>query len=786
MAGRRFFLLRCIRLFTFIALILTTYFYLYRPYPHFIYSNPQTINEGSTQQYKTSSSLKFNFLHNDGYWNFTLHSFIKLKLEADISPDIYSFIQNNVEQLKKVYDPQTNLSEQVKYFRSMAAVAIKINISVKETIILLFTRVLYTKTICIRACDPDRSYIYAQALTSHYHPTSYNITLKNGKTIHFPSILNTSAPEVNKCCLGPEDPRIVIDDDNQVLISFNMIDVDKKRKIWLYDLFKDHQVPLTISDHPIAWMEKNWAPFIRDKKLHFIYSYHPLAVLQCSTDKGTCTLIAKGQKSEEIGSLRGGTQLVRFHNTNYFVSIARTTLSCGKCEGFYRPHFTVLSLVGEQFHLVYVSEPMMLDALPMFSSYFMSQNRNLKEFCDNIIRIMTPGSIIDWQYPDDKLTFTISINDMRSYIVSITGIGKLVQNIISTIDINNAQLLFNSNTDRKLVSHAESMAINYCQTISQTNRLMSDKINMIKQYPKEKIIKSTLDSPTYPQFRVASNTKSESLSLWITSDAVNFGLIGRYLLEYESAHGNQPAGTHLMIDAGGNHGTYGLYSASFNQSVYIFEVLLDYWIVIEELFRLNPKLGERMILYPFGVGNEYRQWKVLPGEGFTRLDFVSSQSSNDTSIIQSYPLDDFVFQPVSVLKIDVEGFEIRMLQGAERIISRLGVGAMLIEIASKRWHWYNMTVDEGISVLEQVTSIGHYSCYVIGRNDGSCPASKIGQLNGIVDTKNISMINLQNGKSEIAPQVFRLSEWRTIMIEMEKNDWSCSFWLESDVKQTVT
>jgi len=58
-----------------------------------------------------------------------------------------------------------------------------------------------------------------------------------------------------------------------------------------------------------------------------------------------------------------------------------------------------------------------------------------------------------------------------------------------------------------------------------------------------------------------------------------------------------------MIDAGGNHGTYGFYAAALNYCVCIFEILLDYWIVIQESTRLNPEFSNRVNLYSFGVGN---------------------------------------------------------------------------------------------------------------------------------------------------------------------------------------
>jgi len=44
------------------------------------------------------------------------------------------------------------------------------------------------------------------------------------------------------------------------------------------------------------------------------------------------------------------------------------------------------------------------------------------------------------------------------------------------------------------------------------------------------------------------------------------------------------------------------------------------------------------------------------------------------------------------------------------------------------------------------------------------------------------MINMQNGKYEVTPQIFRLNQWTTIIVQMEKNNWSCNFWLESGLK----
>ena len=60
--------------------------------------------------------------------------------------------------------------------------------------------------------------------------------------------------------------------------------------------------------------------------------------------------------------------------------------------------------------------------------------------------------------------------------------------------------------------------------------------------------------------------------------------------------------------------------------------------------------------------------------------------------------------------------------------------------------------------------------------------SRISKLDRIIHINYLSMINMQNGKSEVAPQIFRLTEWPTIITHMRDNDWSCNFWLESALK----
>ncbi|CAF3136255.1 unnamed protein product [Rotaria sp. Silwood2] len=351
-----------------------------------------------------------------------------------------------------------------------------------------------------------------------------------------------------------------------------------------------------------------------------------------------------------------------------------------------------------------------------------------------------------------------------------------------------------------MVSNSEASMLNYCELVSDMNGLKYKTSVPYEKNSTTKSYKDVIDSPTYPKFRVASNTDGRTLESWIMSDSVNFGLIGRYLTEYELAHANSVQGTitsSLMMDIGGNHGTYAFYGATLNQSVHVFEILPVYWAVIKETIRINENLGKKITLHQCGIGDKRGVWKVLPQEGLTRLDFLpdamvkehfysnpnelpSVVSKHNFPVVPVYPLDDFVFRKVSLIKIDVEGFEIRVLKGADRAIAVFGVGALLVEIASNRWSWSNITIDEGISVLEHVTLAGNYSSYIIARNEPSCPASKISKVNSLIHVKNVLMMNMKNGRVEPAPEIYKIIEWEPIMKLMKTNDWSCNFWLEKE------
>ena len=215
----------------------------------------------------------------------------------------------------------------------------------------------------------------------------------------------------------------------------------------------------------------------------------------------------------------------------------------------------------------------------------------------------------------------------------------------------------------------------------------------------------------------------------------------------------------------------------FNQTVHVFEILPKYWIVIEESIRMNKQIGERIHVHKCGISDRFGQWNILPDDGTTRLTF--QQNSAQNQIIEAFPLDEFIFQRVSLMKIDVESFEIRALKGAFRAIRLFGVGAILIEIAPSRWLWNNITLYDGITTLEYVTSIGYYSNYIILRHDSACPFANLSTVNEFTPISNLTMLNMTDGHRQITPYVYQFSHWTTIITLMNIHQWNCNFWLEN-------
>ena len=137
----------------------------------------------------------------------------------------------------------------------------------------------------------------------------------------------------------------------------------------------------------------------------------------------------------------------------------------------------------------------------------------------------------------------------------------------------------------------------------------------------------------------------------------------------------------LFIDIGANVGVYSvLLSGEKKANSIAFEPIPDTFRILESNVKLN-NLENFVNLYNCGLGNEKKKVKFV-----SDLD-VSKHVSSDQNIIGEniitvdiLTLNDLNISNPTLIKIDVEGFELEVLKGANKILEAKGLIAIIIEL----------------------------------------------------------------------------------------------------------
>ena len=84
----------------------------------------------------------------------------------------------------------------------------------------------------------------------------------------------------------------------------------------------------------------------------------------------------------------------------------------------------------------------------------------------------------------------------------------------------------------------------------------------------------------------------------------------------------------------------------------------------------------------------------------------NEQGGQNEFIIPAIRLDQIIKEDVLLLKIDVEGYEVRALESAFEALRTHDVGNILIEWAPKRWGSLH-PIQSGTQILEQIYDLGY-------------------------------------------------------------------------------
>lgn len=131
-----------------------------------------------------------------------------------------------------------------------------------------------------------------------------------------------------------------------------------------------------------------------------------------------------------------------------------------------------------------------------------------------------------------------------------------------------------------------------------------------------------------------------------------------------------------IIDLGGNIGTTTLLMSevlSTNYKIFVFEPIYSD-ILLKNI--VDNNLTDKVVIYPYGVGNEIKTLKIKPinlldNTNFGAVSIIKTlEDKEDSYKIDIVPLDYFNFENVSLIKIDVEHMEIEVLEGCLNLIKK--------------------------------------------------------------------------------------------------------------------
>jgi FkbM family methyltransferase len=130
-----------------------------------------------------------------------------------------------------------------------------------------------------------------------------------------------------------------------------------------------------------------------------------------------------------------------------------------------------------------------------------------------------------------------------------------------------------------------------------------------------------------------------------------------------------------MIDVGGNLGTTTLMMSevlSGNGNIFTFEPLYSD-ILLKNV--LDNNLSDKVVVYPYGVGNKIKTLGIKPINlsdemNFGEVSLKTIEEENSKIKLQIVPLDHFNFKNISLIKIDVVGMESEVLDGCLNLIKQ--------------------------------------------------------------------------------------------------------------------
>ena len=181
-----------------------------------------------------------------------------------------------------------------------------------------------------------------------------------------------------------------------------------------------------------------------------------------------------------------------------------------------------------------------------------------------------------------------------------------------------------------------------------------------------------------------------------------------------------------LIDVGMNDGLITMAGAANGARVIAYDIAPSCFPYVQASISLSG-LQDNVVLRNMGVSNSTDWLLVQKGEcspgGFLGKMHGKERESRATQPVPIRTLDDEVMpilragdDNISMLKIDAEGAEVLIFEGARAAIATQRVRSMIVEVAPVFWPRLHTTLEQGKRTLHNVVAAGMYTVFVFPNN----------------------------------------------------------------------
>jgi hypothetical protein len=251
---------------------------------------------------------------------------------------------------------------------------------------------------------------------------------KNGKNGLYFKRSDTDNYRENAFDIEGEDPRILIINEKVYVVFICLSPYENQNRcigITNFDVWEP--IFLQIENMPRNIIEKNWAPFVKNDKLFFIYNYDPLIIIYYDfNSQGICNVVYRQENCDlpfntSNTYLRGGSNLIHYKD-GYYIGGCHSRIY----KNCFEHYSHIVLLDTNKWELVYVSKPIMYlcDIKEELNCWSLSpgQKKKLDTF-NNILIDKTPNIIQDpvsLYVKDEKFYMTINVRDCVSLLYEIS------------------------------------------------------------------------------------------------------------------------------------------------------------------------------------------------------------------------------------------------------------------------------------------------------------------------------------------------------------------------------